>query len=354
MSEAGSLKTGAKEKIVTVVLVDSYNILMQGYVCDGKDAQQIMNIDGRMKKMDVINRMSEIIGLEPIADKIKYACHSVIDCDTYTRNKIEYVVHGRNIPAFLLVPKGHGPFPAVLVNHQHHSQRNWGKSEVCGLVGNPLQAFGSKLACAGFVVIAPDAICFEERRVNASGTEENHKEDEWNHFLALCHGILTGETLAKIAIEDAIGAISVLNGLDIVDKLKIGCLGHSYGGNTTFFAAAFDQRIKYAVSSGSVVSYKYRMDNLTGIEMSSIIPGFLKEFEIADVIKEIAPRYFLIICSDDDKYSKDAPQIFETVKKHYTSKNAEHNLQIKQYKGSHQLTQERVDYILNWIIGFAK
>ena len=52
-----------------------------------------------------------------------------------------------------------------------------------------------------------------------------HKEDEWNHFLALCHGILTGETLAKIAIEDAIGAVSVLNGLNIVDKTKIGCLG---------------------------------------------------------------------------------------------------------------------------------
>ena len=117
--------------------------------------------------MSVINRMSEIIGLAPIADKIEFICDSVVDCDAYTRSKIEYLVNGRNIPAFLLIPKGEGPFPAVLVNHQHHSQRNWGKSEVCGLVGDPLQDFGSKLARAGFVVIAPDAICFEERRVNA-------------------------------------------------------------------------------------------------------------------------------------------------------------------------------------------
>ena len=113
--------------------------------------------------MSVINRMSEIIGLAPIADKIEFICDSVVDCDAYTRSKIEYLVNGRNIPAFLLIPKGEGPFPAVLVNHQHHSQRNWGKSEVCGLVGDPLQDFGSKLARAGFVVIAPDAICFEER-----------------------------------------------------------------------------------------------------------------------------------------------------------------------------------------------
>ena len=303
--------------------------------------------------MSDIDRMKEIIGLAQIPDKIYFVCDSVIDCDTYIRKKIQYEVNGRAIPAFMLIPKGEAPFPAVLVNHQHHSQRNLGKSEVCGLVGDPLQDFGSKLACAGFVVIAPDAICFEERRVNAIGIDENHKEDEWNHFLALCHGILTGETLAKISIEDAIGAVSVLNGLNIVDKTKIGCLGHSYGGNTTYFATAFDKRINYAMSSGSVVSYQYRMDHSTGIEMSSIIPGFLKEFEIVDVIKEIAPRDFLIICSDEDKYSKDAPQIFELAKKHYILKNAENNLQIKQYKGGHQLTQERFDYILEWIKNHA-
>lgn len=304
--------------------------------------------------MCVINRMSGIIGLSPIEDQLEFVCNSVVDCDTYLRKRIEYEINGRNIPAFLLIPKGEAPYPAVLVNHQHHSERNWGKSEVCGIVGDPLQAFGSELAKKGFVVIAPDAICFEERRKNAVGTEENHKEDEWNHFLALCNGILTGETLAKIAIEDAIGAISVLNNLDIVDKAKIGCLGHSYGGNTTYFTTAFDKRISYALSSGSVVSYKYRMDNSTGIEMSSIIPGFLKEFEIADVIKEIAPRDFLIVCSDEDKYSKDAPQIFEIAKESYILKKAESNLQIKQYNGGHQLTQERFDYIINWIVKYAK
>ncbi len=303
--------------------------------------------------MQAIERMAEIVGISHIDDKISFQCIDTVDCGLYHRKRIEYKVNERNIPAFLLIPKSNAPFPGVLVNHQHHSQRNWGKSEVCGLVGDPLQAFGSKLAESGFVVIAPDAICFEERRINAVGTEENHKEDDWNHFLALCHGILTGETLAKIAIEDAIGAISVLNNLDIVDKAKIGCLGHSYGGNTTYFATAFDKRISYAMSSGSVVSYKHRMENSTGIEMSSIIPGFLKEFEVADVIKEIAPRNFLIVCSDEDKYSKDAPQNFELAKESYISKNAERNLQIKQYNGGHQLTQERFDYIVEWIVNFV-
>lgn len=303
--------------------------------------------------MSVILKMSAIIGLSEVPNSIGYICSSVIDCGTYIRNKIEYKVNGRNIPAFLLVPKGEGHFPAVLVNHQHHSQRNWGKSEAVGLVGDPLQDFGSKLASNGFVVIAHDAICFEERRVNAKGTEESHKEDEWNHFLALCYGIMTKETLAKIAIEDAMGAVSVLNGLDFVDKSKIGCLGHSMGGNTTYFVTAFDKRISYAVSSGSVVSYKHRIDNLTGIEFSSIIPGFLEEFELVDVLKEIAPRDFLIVCAYEDKYSKDAPQIYETLRKQYLSLNAERNLKIVQYEGGHQLTQNRYDFIIDWIINHA-
>jgi hypothetical protein len=96
------------------------------------------------------------------------------------------------------------------------------------------------------------------------------------------------------------------------------------------------------------------MTHNTGIEFSSIIPGFIKEFEIVDVIKEIAPRDFLIVCSDDDKYSKDAPQIYELAKERYIEKNSEDRLQIIQYTGGHQITQERFYYMIKWIVNHAK
>ncbi len=299
--------------------------------------------------MQAVDRMREIIGISTVDDKIPFECIESFDCGSYCRKKIEYNVNGRNIPAFLLVPKGEGQFPAILINHQHNRERNLGKSEVCGIAGNPLQSFGPALAERGFVVIAPDSICFEERRVNSKGIEENEEQDYWNHFLALCHGVLSGETLAKIVIEDAMGAISVLNNLDIVDKTAIGCLGHSYGGNTTYFITALDKRIRYALASGSVVSYKYRIENSTGIEMASIIPGFIKEFEISDVIKEIAPRDFMIVCADSDKWSKDAPHIYKTAKENYLLQGAESKLQIKQFVGGHALTQERFDFIITWV-----
>jgi len=300
--------------------------------------------------MSAIDRMTEIIGLSPVESKMPFVYMEAVDCGTYVRKKIEYKVNGRSIPAYLLIPKTGEAFPAVLINHQHNRELNLGKSEVCGIEGNPLQAFGSALAEKGFVVISPDAICFEDRRINVKGTISNAEQDDWNYFLALCNGVLSGETLAKIAIEDAMGAISVLNNLNFVDKSHIGCLGHSYGGNTTYFTTAFDKRISYALASGSVVSYKYRIENNTGIEKASIIPGFIKEFEIADVIKEIAPRKFMIVCSDQDKWSKDAPEIYSIAKEAYISKSVENNLQIKQYSGGHALTQERFDFIINWIV----
>lgn len=303
--------------------------------------------------MSALDRMAQIIGFTPVENKISFVCTETVDCGAYVKKRIAYRVNGRNIPAFLLIPKIGGLLPAVLVNHQHNRELNLGKSEICGVEGNPLQAFGSALAERGVVVIAPDAICFEDRRSGVKGTVVNAEQDEWNYFLALCNGVLSGETLAKLAIEDAMGAISVLNNLDFVDKSKIGCLGHSYGGNTTYFTTAFDKRIHYALASGSVVSYQYRIENNTGIEKASIIPGLIKEFEIADFIKEIAPRKFMIVCANEDKWSKDAPEIYRIAKDHYIMKGAADNLEIKQYSGGHALTPERFEFIINWMIRHA-
>lgn len=62
----------------------------------------------------------------------------------------------------MIIPETLGNNPAILINHQHNREHHLGKSEVCGLAGNPLQAFGPELAIIGFVVLAPDSICFEE------------------------------------------------------------------------------------------------------------------------------------------------------------------------------------------------
>lgn len=72
----------------------------------------------------------------------------------YTRQLIEYDSYGDKVIVFLLLPEIIDRNPAILINHQHNREYHLGKSEVCGLDGNPLQAFGPELAKKGFVMLA--------------------------------------------------------------------------------------------------------------------------------------------------------------------------------------------------------
>lgn len=275
--------------------------------------------------------------------------HRVDDQGDYLRLLISY--EGRDndeIPAFLLLPKGEGPFPAVIIHHQHNGERHLGKSEVCGLIGDPFQAFGTALVKKGFIVLAPDSICFEDRRKDCKGTIVDDKNDWLQHFNEMCYRIINGDSLMKKVLEDASIGVSFLYHNNLVDKNRIGTLGHSYGGNTAIFLAALDQRMKYSCSSGAVCTFKEKMKNGTGIEMAEVIPGFAKYYDIEDLIKCVAPNKFLIVSATDDKYSKDADDIELNIKQH-ANHEENHWLEHKRFNGGHSLNQERFDYIINWI-----
>jgi dienelactone hydrolase len=255
-----------------------------------------------------------------------------------------------SIPAFLWMPEGKGLFPAVLVHHQHNGEWHFGKSEVAGLVGNSLQAFGPALAQRGFVVLAPDSICFEDRRKNKRGTEPDTEEADWiQHYNEMSYRLIKGDSLMRKILDDASCGISLLSHLPQVDKSRIGCLGHSYGGNTVMFQAALDERIAFSCSSGAVCSYQNKMDNLTGIEMALVVPNIFPEWEINKVISLINPRPFLIVSAEDDKYAKDAMDMYQSAKAASQKKGIPFNMEHTRYSGPHALTQERFDRILDWM-----
>lgn len=263
----------------------------------------------------------------------------------YTRHLIAYDSHGDRVTAFLLLPDILDKNPAILINHQHNREHHLGKSEVCGLAGDPWQAFGPELAKNGFVVLAPDSICFEERRKDpfVEGF------DFWQHFNEMCYRIIKGEYLMKKVLVDAMNGITLLTNLSYVDNKRIGTLGHSYGGNTVLFLSALDERISFSCASGSACTYENRMKNDVGIEMASVIPNFHGKYDIYDLVSCIAPRRLLILSAEDDKYSKDASYIVEKAGPAYQKFNAIQNLQHKRYAGGHPLTKERHDFIVEWI-----
>lgn len=162
--------------------------------------------------------------------------------DGYRELRVRYAGIEEQVPALLLVPDGAGPFPAVLAHHQHNSEWHLGKSEVAGLAGDPLQAFGPALARAGLVVLAPDAVGFEDRRYTGTGIDA--REDDWlQYFNEMAYRLVSGRLLATTVLGDAACGLSALLADERVDGSRLGAVGHSYGGYAAILLAALDERV---------------------------------------------------------------------------------------------------------------
>ena len=96
------------------------------------------------------------------------------------------------------------------------------------------------------------------------------------------------------------------------------------------------------------------MINKVGIEMASVIPNFHGRYDIDDLVSCIAPRPLLIVSAEDDKYSRDASYIVEKASSAYSELNALHNLHHRRYQGGHELTQERFDFMIEWLVSNSK
>jgi dienelactone hydrolase len=112
------------------------------------------------------------------------------------------------------------------------------------------------------------------------------------------------------AIWNNMRAIDLLESLTEVDKSRIGAIGHSLGGHNTLFTAAFDERIKVAVTSCGFCSFhKYYGGNLKGWTSDRYMPRIASEygndpkkmpFDFTDVLTAIAPRAVFVMAPTRD------------------------------------------------------
>jgi len=262
--------------------------------------------------------------------------------DGYAEETVVFAGFEGDVPAYRLVPPGDGPFPAVVAFHQHASQWHLGKSEVAGRAGNPLQAFGPALARRGVVVLAPDAVGFEDRRASGPGVAPRDGDGPQHHN-EMAYRLVAGGLLATTVLRDAAAAVSVLAADPRVISGAVGALGHSYGGNTTVFLAALDERVAFAAASGAACTYRRRMADRTGIELASIVPGILQVADLDDIAGLVAPRPLLLVSAPDDRYAADAEAIATAIAPRFPPGAFEH----ARFDGGHALTPERFALIVD-------
>jgi dienelactone hydrolase len=294
-------------------------------------------------------QLREFLQLPSMPPSAELILHSEDPQRDWTRVAAVVRTDAEDIPAWVAIPQGRGPFPAVVIFHQHAGQREFGKSEPFGLVGDRFQAFAPALARAGVLVIAADSIAFEDRRTNGVRGVEPHPDDFLQHFNAMTYRLVTGDTLMRTVLQDARATLSAVADLPQVISDRIGVVGHSYGGNTAMFLAAIDERVGFTCASGAVCSYRHKVAVGTGLELAMAIPGFTTQFDVEDLLASAAPHPFLIVSSDDDPYSADAPDVERLARPAYEACGAGARLQHLRVPGPHALDATRFQAITGWL-----
>jgi dienelactone hydrolase len=267
-------------------------------------------------------------------------------CDGFSRELITYDGDdGRQIPAFRFVPVGSDSVGGVVVFHQHAGEFHLGKSEVAGLAGSPLQAFGPALARRGLMVLAPDAETFEDRRAQTQGIEP-HEKDWQQHYNGMAYRLIHGDVIMRKHMDDAQRAVSVLLAHPRVAPGKVGISGHSFGGTVSLYLGAVDERCRFVCSSGAARSFASRAASGTGIGMIEIIPDLANRYDIADVIGAIPPRDLLLVSATDDEYSADTDQMLDQAG---LAGAVEHI----RADGGHELDTARFEAIVDWLVSHA-
>ena len=139
--------------------------------------------------------------------------------------------HGKptRVFAYLSRPKGHGPFPALVLVH--------------GVGGKAFRSWAEHWAKRGYVALAMDTAGCGTNGPMADGGPGQGDDVKFREF-----------TRADIpdmwtyhAVADVIRGISLLASLPEVDERKIGITGISWGGYLTCIVAGLDHRLKVAV-----------------------------------------------------------------------------------------------------------
>ena len=261
--------------------------------------------------------------------------------DGYIREKIIFNPDPfSSIPAYVLMPDratAENPAPAVLCAHGH----GVGKDGAVGIVEDYQKQYAVELAQRGFVTLAPDWRCFDERK----------DRDEWArrpgrdgcNIAYFAFGYF-GYQLLQLNVSDGQRCLDYLQSRPEVDSRRLGCMGCSFGGTMTTYISALDQRVKAAV----IVCYLSTLTdalndrgrgNTCG---SQFMFGLRKAGDIADVAGLIAPRACMVQIGSDDMcfIESDALSAFGQLEKIYAASGHRDQLVLDHFQGEHEIDLE--------------
>jgi dienelactone hydrolase len=208
------------------------------------------------------------------------------------------------IPFWLLIPKGKGPFPLAILPHGHdrighdthaavfHSEEHRQRT-IAGDRDVAVQAVEN-----GFLAIAPAVRGLATEAPGVPDILKRHGKSDCRSQLMHC--LLAGRTAIGERVWDMSRILDWAITRSDVDAGTILMMGNSGGGMVTLYAAACDQRITIAVPSCSFTIIASPTGRIYHCDCNAV-PGILQWGNLYDVAGLIAPRHLLTVNGLKDK-----------------------------------------------------
>jgi dienelactone hydrolase len=278
---------------------------------------------GTMSKDDKKAKLLECLGgAWPEAGDLRPEVHETKQAEGYRLELVSYEVEpGDRVRAYVLIPDGIGAAhraPAVAVWHQHNGEWHLGKSEPAGLAGNPMHHTGVALAKEGYVVLCPDALCFEERQ------SPHLKGGDFERFEFL-RSVVAGKSMAWKNILDMRRAVDYLAARPEVLPERMGCYGHSMGSTHTWLVGPWEPRLKCLVGNCCLPTYAAIHRTHILHCFPNFIPGWFRHGDTPDIAGMIAPRALHLNFGSEDEGSpiEEVRAGIATIAKAYADAGAE-------------------------------
>ena len=284
--------------------------------------------------------------------------------DGYKARKIEIrLSRYYTVPAYVLIPNGKGPFPAVNALHDHGAHLFIGKEKMIRplacedstvikdadewLKGYEGQYFGDYLAKNGYVVFSADAPMWGER-----GQKEGARRDRYDMIAG--NMMMYGIDLSAWMTYDDIAGTEYLAQMPEVDARRIGCTGWSMGAYRAWMLAALSDRIKvgtaicWMVTTDEQMSFKYSRTENGGF--ANCFPGLRRWLDYPHIASIACPKPMLFINGSQDKLFPVAgvEKAFQTMHDTWKSQKADDKLETELWDMPHSCNKKVQQHVLDF------
>jgi dienelactone hydrolase len=258
----------------------------------------------------------------------------------YLREKIVFDSQsGVSVLAYLLLPEKARRPAAVMICVPGHGR---GVDDIVGIdeqggertdKAGYQHDFAIQVAEAGMAALAIEPMGFGCRRdpINAGIGLSRKACDP-----AAGGALLVGQTMIGWRVRDVMRAIDYIATRSELDQSRVGCMGISGGGTVTVFATALDPRIRAALVSGYLNTFRDSIGSLAHC-IDNYVPGILNWAEMHDLAGLIAPRPLFVESGEKDNIFPIRASIesFNEVRKIYSVFDAADRVEQEVFPAEH-------------------